>query len=39
LGCGVSCADSAWSPDGRRIAGYVITDMAKGGKIMMIDLR
>jgi Tol biopolymer transport system component len=35
---GVTCADSAWSPDGRRLAAYLITDVRKGGSIVMLDL-
>jgi Tol biopolymer transport system component len=36
---GLSAADAAWSPDGTRIAGYLLTDVKKGGKIVMIDMR
>ena len=36
---GLTAADFAWSPDGSRIAAYLITDVRKGGKIVMIDLR
>lgn len=35
---GLTAADFAWSPDGSRIAAYLITDVRKGGKIVMIDL-
>jgi Tol biopolymer transport system component len=34
----VTAADFAWSPDGRRIAAYLITDVRKGGRIVMLDL-
>jgi Tol biopolymer transport system component len=36
---GVVVADSSWSPDGSRIAAYLITDVGKGGPIVMLDLR
>jgi len=36
---GVAPADNAWSPDGTRIAAYVLTDVRRGGKIVIIDLR
>lgn len=39
LTTGATAADSAWSPDGTRIAAYLITDVSKGGKIVMIDLK
>lgn len=35
---GVAAADSAWSPDGSRLAAYLITDVRRGGRIVMIDL-
>ena len=35
---GVTCADSAWSPDGQRIAAYLITDVRKGGTNVMLSL-
>jgi hypothetical protein len=35
---GLTAADFAWSPDGSRIAAYLITDVRKGGKIVMIDM-
>jgi Tol biopolymer transport system component len=35
---GAAAADSSWSPDGRRLAAYVITDVRKGGRIVMIDV-
>jgi Tol biopolymer transport system component len=35
---GVAAADSSWSPDGSRIAAYLISDVRKGGSIVMIDL-
>jgi Tol biopolymer transport system component len=36
---GVVAADCAWSPDGSRLAAYLIIDVRTGGKIVMIDLR
>lgn len=36
---GLTAADFAWSPDGSRLAAYLITDVRKGGKIVMIDMR
>ena len=36
---GLTAADFAWSPEGDRIAAYLITDVRKGGKIVMINLR
>jgi Tol biopolymer transport system component len=35
---GVIAADSAWSPDGRSLAGYLITDVRKGGKVVLVLL-
>jgi len=35
---GVAAADGAWSPDGSRFAAYLIVDVRRGGKIVMIDL-
>jgi Tol biopolymer transport system component len=35
---GVVAADFAWSPDGSKIAAYLITDVRTGGKVVMIDL-
>ena len=35
---GAVAADFAWSPDGNRLAAYIITDVRKGGKIVMIEL-
>ena len=35
----LTAADFAWSPEGDRIAAYLITDVRKGGKIVMINLR
>ena len=35
---GAVAADFAWSPDGNRLAAYIITDVRSGGKIVMIDL-
>jgi Tol biopolymer transport system component len=34
---GVAAADGSWSPDGRRFAAYLIVDVRRGGKIVMID--
>jgi hypothetical protein len=36
---GLTAADFAWSPDGGRMAAYLITDVRKGGRIVMIDMR
>ena len=35
---GVAAADGAWSPDGRRYLAYLIVDVRRGGKMVMIDL-
>jgi Tol biopolymer transport system component len=35
---GVIAADATWSPDGRRLAAYLITDLRRGGKSMVIGL-
>jgi Tol biopolymer transport system component len=35
---GVAAADGAWSPDGRRFFAYLIVDVRRGGKMVMIDL-
>jgi Tol biopolymer transport system component len=35
---GAAAADNAWSPDGTRIAAYLITDVRRGGKIVLIDV-
>ena len=34
---GVIAADATWSPDGRRIASYVITDVRQGGVNVMLS--
>lgn len=37
---GVAAADSSWSPDGNRLAGYLIKDPAhETGRIVMLDLQ
>jgi len=35
---GAAAADNSWSADGTRIAAYLITNVRRGGKIVMIDL-
>lgn len=35
---GAAAADSSWSPDGKRLAAYLITDVRRGGPIVMIDM-
>ena len=35
---GLTAADFAWSPDGSQIAAYLITDVRKGGRIVLIDV-
>ena len=35
---GVAAADGAWSPDGSRFLAYLIVDVRRGGRIVMIDL-
>jgi Tol biopolymer transport system component len=35
---GVAAADGAWSADGSRFFAYLIVDVRRGGKIVMIDL-
>jgi Tol biopolymer transport system component len=35
---GVTSADSAWGPDGRRVAAYLITDVRKGGENVLLTL-